>query len=82
MYTLVNRDPDSSVYNFVKELLLRGSSESRKWREAHQDYQRFNLMFGERKSNKVDYAKMGKLKRYQVGIVFLLARGLTILCLT
>lgn len=61
MYTLVNRDAGSSVYNFVKELLLKGSSENRKWTEAHQDYQRFNLMFGERKRNGVDYTRMGTL---------------------
>lgn len=61
MYTLVNRDADSSVYNFVKEVLLKGSSENRKWTEAHQDYQRFNLMFGERKRNGVDYTRMGTL---------------------
>ncbi|KAL9954907.1 hypothetical protein ACROYT_G042493 [Oculina patagonica] len=61
MYTLVNRDADSSVYNFVKEVLLKGSSENRKWTEAHQDYQRFNLMFGERKRNGVDYTRMGHI---------------------
>lgn len=60
MYTLVNRDEGSSVYNYIKDLLLKGSLEEKgKWTQAQQDYQRFNLMFGERKG--IDYTRIGKL---------------------
>lgn len=59
MYTLVNRDEESSVYNCVKNLLLEGSSEKTKWREVHQDFERFNLMFGERKRKGLDYTRLG-----------------------
>lgn len=59
MYTLVNRDEESSVYNCVKNLLLEGSSEKTKWREVHQDFERFNLMFGERKRRGLDYTRLG-----------------------
>lgn len=61
MYTLVNRDEDSSVYNYVKNLLLEGSSEKTKWKEARQDFERFNLMFGERKRKGLDYTRIGHM---------------------
>lgn len=60
MYTLVNRDEGSSVYNFVKELLLNASS-NKQWSQAHQDYERFNLMLGERKPGGLDYTRIGEL---------------------
>ena len=61
MYTLVNRDEGSSVYNFVKELLLNATSANEQWTQAHQDYERFNLMLGERKPKGLDYTRIGKL---------------------
>ena len=61
MYTLVNRDEGSSVYNFVKELLLNASSPNKQWSQAHQDYERFNLMLGERKPGGLDYTRIGEL---------------------
>ena len=60
MYTLVNRDEGSSVYNFVTELLLNASS-NKQWSQAHQDYERFNLMLGERKPGGLDYTRIGEL---------------------
>ena len=63
MYTLVNRDEGSSVYNFVKELLLNASSENKQWSQAHQDYERFNLMLGERKPKGLDCTRIGKLDK-------------------
>jgi len=61
MYTLVNRDEGSSVYNFVKELLLTASSANKQWSQAHQDYERFNLMLGERKPKGFDYTRIGHI---------------------
>ena len=61
MYALVNRDEGSSVYNFVKELLLNASSANKQWSQAHQDYERFNLMLGERKPGGPDYTRIGEL---------------------
>lgn len=61
MYTLVNRNETSSVYNFVKELLLNASLTNNQWTQAHQGYERFNLMFGERKPKGLDYTRIGKL---------------------
>ena len=60
MYTLVNRDEDSSVYNYVAQLLLNRSTEEAKWRLAKKDCQRFNLMFGERKRGGLDYTRIGE----------------------
>ena len=73
MYTLVNRDEGSSVYNFVKELLLNASSENKQWSQAHQDYVRFNLMLGERKPKGLDYTRIGKL--YKLKSLSHFARG-------
>lgn len=64
MYTLANRDEDSSVYNYVKDLLLKGSLEKTKWKQAHQDFERFNLMFGERKRKGLDYTRIGIYLNY------------------
>ena len=60
MYTLVNRDEDSSVYNYVAQLLLKRSLGKGKWKLAQKDYERFNLMFGERKPGGLDYTRIGK----------------------
>ena len=62
MYTLVIRDEDSSVYNYVAQLLLKGSLWKGKWRLARKDYERFNLMFGERQTKVLDYTRIGKFK--------------------
>lgn len=61
MYTLVNRDEDSSVYNYVAQLLLNRSTEEAKWTLAQKDCQRFNLMFGERKRGGLDYTRIGHI---------------------
>lgn len=62
MYTLVTRDEDSSVYNYVAQLLVKGSLWKGKWRLARKDYERFNLMFGERQTKVLDYTRIGKFK--------------------
>lgn len=61
MYTLVNRDEDSSVYNYVAQLLLKRSLGKGKWKLAQKDYERFNLMFGERKPGGLDYTRIGHI---------------------
>ena len=60
MYTLVNRDEDSSVYNYITQLLVKGSPWSEKWKLGTKDYARFNLMFGERQTRVLDYTRIGK----------------------
>ena len=60
MYTLVIRDEDSSVYNYVAQMLVKGSLGKGKWRLARKDYERFNLMFGERQTRVLDYTRIGK----------------------
>ena len=62
MYTLVNRDEDSSVYNYIAQLLVKGSAWSGKWKLGPKDYDRFNLMFGERQTRVLDYTRIGKNK--------------------
>lgn len=61
MYILVNRDEDSSVYNYIAEQLLNGSLGHKKWTLAPKNSERFNLLFGERKSTQLDYTRIGKL---------------------
>lgn len=45
----------------LKNLLLEGPSEKTKWKEARQDFERFNLMFGERKRKGLDYTRIGHM---------------------
>lgn len=61
MYILVNRDEDSSVYNYIAQQLLNGSVGHEKWTLAPKNSERFNLLFGERKSTQLDYTRIGKL---------------------
>ncbi|CAH3154527.1 unnamed protein product [Porites evermanni] len=59
MYILVNRDEDSSVYNYIAQQLLNGSLGHEKWTLAPKNSERFNLLFGERKSTQLDYTRIG-----------------------